>query len=98
MGREGEYVAKQIGITAIQLRRDNLKAVETFLAGRPMPDFYAKETGWHINWGNGHVTVNTLDGKRKATPGMWIVRSMGHWFVFRDDVFRHRFKRSEVSA
>lgn len=90
---EQEYVSRPIGVTAIQLRRDNLKAVEKFLAGRPMPELYTREKGWSINWGNSHVKVQTIDGKRTATPGMWIVKGvLGRLSVYRDDVFREMFQ------
>lgn len=94
MPDEGKYVARPIGVEAIQLKRGNLKAVETFLAGREMPDFFVREKGWNINWGNSHVWINTIDGKRTATPGMWIVRdAKGQLFIFRDDVFHSRFEK-----
>lgn len=88
------YIAKPVTVEAIYLQRGNLKAVETFLAGKIMPDMYQAIGGWKINWGNSHVTINTIDGKRKAVPGNWIVKdSLGRFFVYRDDVFQSRYQQ-----
>ena len=69
-----KFRKKPVVIEAMQLKRDNLKAIETFLAGREMPDLYQKLGGWDINWGNSEVTISTLEGKMKARPGDWIIK------------------------
>jgi hypothetical protein len=82
------FQARPLVVEAIQLRKNNLQAVEDFLGGKA---FY--KTRFAINWGNSHVKVKTIDGTRKAVPGNWIVkRSSDDYFICRDDVFRATYE------
>lgn len=94
---KGEVMAKfrkkPVVIEAMQLKRDNLKAIETFLAGREMPDLYQKLGGWDINWGNSEVTISTLEGKMKARPGDWIIKGVkGEFYPCKPDIFEATYE------
>jgi len=88
-----KFRKKPVVIEAMQLKRDNLKAIETFLAGREMPDLYQKLGGWDINWGNSEVTISTLEGKMKACPGDWIIKGVkGEFYPCKPDIFEATYE------
>ena len=89
-----EYRKKPVVIQAVQLKRDNLKEIETFLAGRVMPDMYQALGGWDINWGNSEVTINTLEGKMVARPGDWIIKGVkGEFYPCKPDIFEATYEK-----
>jgi hypothetical protein len=88
-----KYRKRPVVIEAVQLRPGNLKEVETFLAGRELPGLHEPEPGWAINWGNGEVTIQTLEGTMTAKPGDWIIRGVkGELYPCRDDIFRATYQ------
>ena len=89
----GKFRKKPVVIEAMQLKRDNLKEIETFLAGRVMPDLYQKLGGWDINWGNNEVTISTLEGKMKACLGDWIIKGVkGEFYPCKPDIFEATYE------
>lgn len=88
-----KYRKKPVVIDAVQLQRGNLKDVETFLAGREMPELYAGGEEFSINWGNSEVTITTLEGVMTARPGDWIIRGVkGELYPCKPDIFAETYE------
>jgi len=93
-----KFRKKPVVIEAVQLKRDNLKEVETFLAGREMPDMYQALGGWEINWGNSTVRIKTLEGTMAANPGDWIIKGVkGELYPCKPDIFEATYEPAEVA-
>jgi hypothetical protein len=92
----GTYRKKPVVIEAVQLCRDNLKEVETFLAGEVLPSFYSRRSDFNINWGNSTVHIHTLEGVMKAEPGDWIIKGVkGEFYPCKPDIFAATYEPSE---
>lgn len=88
-----KYRKKPVVIEAIRIESGNLKAVETFLAGREMPASYPPPKDWQINWGNSGVIICTLEGIMTAGPGDWIIRGVkGELYPCKDDIFQATYE------
>lgn len=89
-----KYRKKPVVVEAVQLKRDNLKEVETFLSGRNMPETYAPQEGWSINWGNSTIQISTLEGIMHASPGDWIIKGVkGEFYPCKPDIFEATYEQ-----
>ncbi len=83
-------------IEAVRVVRDKLKVAETFLAGRVMPELYHPQDGFQINWGNGTITINTLEGKMTASEGDWIIKGVnGEFYPCKPDIFEKTYEKAK---
>lgn len=88
-----EYRKKPIVIEAVLNRGSNLKEIETFLAGKVLPDSYAPRGDFGINWGNGEVFIHTLEGTMLANVGDWIIKGVkGEFYPCKPDVFEATYE------
>ena len=89
-----KFRKKPVVIDAVQLRRGNLKEIETFLAGKEMAESYRPEdVNFMINWGNSHVYIKTLEGKMEAAPGDWIIKGVeGEFYPCKPSVFEATYE------
>ena len=88
-----KFRKKPVVIEAVQLTGNNLVEVETFLAGKKMPVLYPPEKGWSINWGNGTVKINTLEGAMTANHGDWIIKGVkGEFYPCKPDIFEATYE------
>lgn len=94
----GRYQKKRVIVDAVQLKRNNLKEVETFLAGQELPSSYPRRKDFNINWGNSTIEMKIRDDANEtytmvAEPGDWIIQfALGDNFTCSDKEFKERFE------
>lgn len=94
-----KYRKKPVVIEAVQNRGSNLKEIETFLAGEVLPSSYRPRLDFQINWGNGEVSIATLEGVMLASRGDWIIKGVkGEFYPCKDEIFKATYEAVESEA
>lgn len=94
-----KFRKKPVVIEAVRNTGSNLKEVETFLAGEVLPDMYPPRKYFSINWGNGRVAIETLEGVMLATPGDWIIKGVkGEFYPCKDQIFKMTYEPADEAT
>lgn len=88
------FKKKPVEIEAVLNKGNNLKELETFLAGEILPAMHLKREDFSINWGNGEVTIKTLEGNMLVKVGDWIIRGVkGEFYPCKPDIFEMTYEK-----
>lgn len=91
-----KYRTKPVIKEAIQIKSGNLKEVETFLAGKEMPEHWVGSDNFQINWGNSTVKIKTLEGVMLANTGDFIIKGLqGEFYPCKPDIFEKTYELVE---